>query len=365
MLRLASWFFALLIVMSKCLVISIEEDVSTKVAKVLSKWHRLEAEKVALLPLSPVTRPPAIGKVVRGESPFLCVGPVMAIVRGHHVYVVDDRERKLVECSTDGKLLRQLKFPPNAPKSLSGGLSLCNDWLWIGFETSPYAFAVDLNRWQVVEERVWGGNKRSNASFDMSGRVKALFAMPDRTLYAVMPGKWEFTAVTLWKLVKINPQGDQQEQMMEGWYPCYVTSNGDVYWVSHNLTKVLRLGCAKFGDPIKVIAEINAKALGASSIYHTFEGTLIGIHDEKIICEITVSVPISSRSEYVDVGLLVAILRDKKEVKPIGLTPLVPMSARYWCLPRYSMCDGQVYFVGREDVGEISRFWLMKLKTQF
>lgn len=363
MLRLINWLpFVLVVVIGKCLVISSGgQDISAKIAKALAKWHRLEAEKIALLPLRPVTCP--IGKV---GSPLLCVGPVMAVVRRDRVYVVDDKENKLIECSIDGKLLRQLKFPPNAPKSFSGTLSLCGDWLWISFEEAPYAFAVDLNRWQVVEERVWEGGKRSNRSFDISEVVIDLFAMPDKTLYAVMPSKWEFQAVEQWKLVKINPNGEHQEQIVKDWYPCYVTSDGRVFWVSHSINKVhkiLKLGWAKFGDPINIIAEINAADLGVSSIYG-HQGTIIGIYGKKIICKIDVDISISEQSEFVCATLLIAISKNG-QVKPIGLLPSIPMSVRYWCRPRYSMYNGQVYFIAREDMGENSHFWLMKLKIQF
>lgn len=364
MLRLTKWIpFILVAVMGKCLMMSSEgQDISTRIAKALAKWRRVEVEKIALLPLSPVPHPPAPGKIIRGESPFICMGPVMAVLRGQRVYVVDDKEKELIECSIDGRLLRQLKFPPNAPKSLSGALSLCDNLLWVSFETTPYAFAVDLSRWKVIEERSWEAGKRRDHL--RVAVVKALFATSDKTLYVVMPGEYTDGGVALWKLVKVNPQGDQQEQMLEGWYPCYVTSNGEVYWISHNTTKFLSLGCAKFGGSIKLIAEISAESLGANSIHHRFESTLMGIHDGKIICEITANIPVSPRSEFVSTGLFVEILMNG-QVKVIGLHPPIPMSARYWCFPRYSMYDGQVYFIAREDVEKISHFWLARLKIQF
>ncbi len=327
-----------------------------EVVKALAKWDklRLKAERVTLLPLSPVPRPPTIREELRGLRPFFYGGPLMVQVRGKQVYVVDDVKRKLLECSMDGKVLRELDFPQNAPKFLSGILRICGNWLWVGFE-GPYAFAVDLTRWQIVEERRWKGE----------GIVAGLFPMLDRTLYVVMPIRIKKQGIlqkVIWKLVKISPEGDQQEQVVEGWRPGYVAPDETVYWVSDEPGSqiTIRLGYAKFGAPIKLLAEIHAEDLGANSARFAFGDSIVGLVDNKILCLVMLSIRVSEQGAYIGPISFITVSKDGR-VRLIGPPPHGPKPVRSVELPTWSICEGQIYSIVREDIGENSQFWLIRL----
>ncbi|MDW8027269.1 MAG: hypothetical protein RMK94_02625 [Armatimonadota bacterium] len=348
--------FALVAIVSGFFNAVLQGQAMSPVERVLAKWHRLEAEKVTLLPLTPVPRPPTIREELHGLRPFLYGGPLMAIVRGNLIYVVDDVKKKLLECSMNGKVLRELGFPKNAPKYLSGVLNLCGNWLWVGFE-GPYAFAVDLNSWQIVEERKWKGK----------GIVSGLFAMPDKTLYVIMPGKRTKRGKVVWKVMKISPEGDQHEQVVEGWIPSYVTSDETIYWVSDepiDASKTVKLGYSKFGTYVKIFAEIHAEDFGATYI-NPFSRSILGCINSSILCAFELTIKISEQGDYVSPVALIIISKSKNgQVKLLGLQPLVAMPVRSVNLPELVICEGQVYFIAREDINEYSRFWLMRLKFQ-
>lgn len=346
--------FALVAIVSGFFTAVLQGQVMSPMERALAKWHRLEAEKVTLLPLIPIPRPPTIREELHGLRPFLYGGPLMALVRGNLIYVVDDVKRKLLECSMNGKVLRELGFPKNAPKYLSGVLNLCGNWLWVGFE-GPYAFAVDLNSWQIVEERRWEGK----------GIVSGLFAMPDKTLYVIMSYKSPKRGNVVWKLIKIN-ESDQSEQVVEGWNPSYVTSDETIYWVSNepiDASKTVKLGYSKFGDPVKIFAEIQAEDFGADYINPLFPRSILGCINSSIFCKFELTIKISEKGEYVSPVALITISKNG-QIRLLGLQPLVAMPVRSVSLPDLVICDGQVYFIAREDVNEYSRFWLMRLKLQ-
>ena len=325
-------------------------------------WQKLTIKRVALLPLTPVPRPPTIREEKRGLRPFVYGGPNMAIVKGQKIYVVDDmyfvddrkskNKRKLLECSMEGKILREIDFPKDAPEYPVGCLTLCNDLLWIGLE-GPYAFAVDLNRWRVIKECRLKGE----------GRIVNLFVIPDGTLYASMffkrTEKWRI----LWRIIKINPDGSYDEQVLEGWRPFYVDKNGVIYY--YYLNREIKLGYAKFGNSIKNFATISADDLGVSIIdWVEFVGSI----DASFLFYTLSSIKVSKRSEFVGIELFFKVSRDgqvkvigehKFEMDPKGL----PMAVRSVHLQHWSVYDGQIYYIGREDIGEHSRFWLMRLKS--
>lgn len=309
----------------------------------------LEFERVTLLPLSPVPRGPTGSEFMRGTYEIKAGGPVMAIVYKQKIYVVDDVKRKLLECSMNGKILRELAFPKDAPKSLSGVLNLCLDLLWVGFEYSPYTFAVDLDSWCVVEERRWKGK----------GVVAGLFAMPDRTIYVIMPEKvLDYDIV--WQLIKISSEGNQQSQVIEGWQPTFVDEEENIYWVNRpdprkSSPLEIKIAYNRFGKELKLIGKIHGNQFKAYSAYWAFNGPIVGITKDGILC----------RGGFTAINWMADLFLHfsfSGKVVIIGKEPIFKHPIRSLDLPGWWMCDGRIYSIMREDIGEYARFWLIRLK---
>lgn len=332
----------------------VAQGISPKAIRALAKWPKLEAEKVTLLPLSPVPRPPTIKEEMHGTRGWTPGGPAMAVVRQQRIYVVDDVKQKLLECSMEGQVLRRLPFPKSAPKSLSGAMSLCGNVLWVGFEGVPYAFAVDIDSWSVIEERRWKGK----------GVVAGLFAMSDRTLYVIMPGK-KVKYDVIWQLIKVEPDGKQQRQMVEGWRPSYVDANEGIYWTNYGsqLFKTANMSYSKFGEPLRLVAEIHSEDFATRSIRWKFGSPIIGQVKGTILGYISFWTRISEQGGEVSTSMFLEIQKGGR-IKITGLEPLLghgkPVRSLY--LPKWWVCEGQIYSIVREDVGEHSRFWLVRLK---
>jgi len=331
-------------------------------------WQKLTIKRVALLPLTPVPRPPTIREEKRGLRPFVYGGPNMAIVKGQKIYVVDDmyfvddrkskNKRKLLECSMEGKILREIDFPKDAPEYPSGCLTLCNDLLWIGLE-APYAFAVDLKSWRVVEERRWKGK----------GIVADMFAMPDRTLYVVMPAKiFRGECYAIWQIIKVQPNGKQESQIEDGLRPAYVTADGIIYWVNEHHPRTpfahrfLAIFCGRFGETPKEVTKITIQQLlkdayidwpaSGNHIIGVIKGNLL------IIASLMGKADKYGRTWMSDIFLQID---QSGGFKVIGEEPYFARPIRSLELPYWWVCEGEVYGIMREDVGEHSRFWLVKL----
>ena len=279
-----------------------------KGVKILEKLlPPVKAKRVTLLPLTPVPRPPTFREYKRGIKMPVPSGPAMAFVRKGKVYVVDDEKRKLIECSLEGKILRELPFPKGIPKRhpfggrvLSGLMSLWGEVLWVGFEGLPYAFGVDLRRWEIVEERRWKGK----------GLVAGLFAR-GRDLYVIMPGKVKGYEV-IWKVVRVREGGEQEGQMKEGWRPSYVDERGGVYWVwdeGKAISRMLKVGYGKFGQEPRVIATIDLRHRKDISLRWTSGGQVIGVIGDTIIGFISFDIRVG-KGEWVGTYSFLVIRRD-------------------------------------------------------
>lgn len=313
-------------------------------------WRKLVFEKVTLLPLTPIPRGPTWRETLREGRQPVPGGPAMAIVRGQSVYVVDDVKRKLLECSMKGEVLKELTLPKDAPKSLSGVLSICSNLLWVGFEGFPYAFAVDIENWNVVEERRWKGK----------GVVAGLFSMPDRTLYAIMPAKVDRGHV-IWQLIKITPEGKQKEQIVEGWRPAFVDTEGVIYWVNcpKQLLSDLMIARGKFELEPKMMAKIHGQRLKeAYKVYSSgwaYGVPIVGITRDGVL----------ARGDFISkewMSWLLLHFSWDGRIEIIGEEPTFMRPIRSLDLPDWWICEGKIYGIMREHVGENSRFWLVRLK---
>ncbi|MCS7193225.1 MAG: hypothetical protein NZ937_09635, partial [Armatimonadetes bacterium] len=147
----------------------------------------------------------------------------------------------------------------------------------------------------------------------------------------------------------------------------YVTSDETIYWVSDepiDASKTVKLGYSKFGTYVKIFAEIHAEDFGATYI-NPFSRSILGCINSSILCAFELTIKISEQGDYVSPVALIIISKSKNgQVKLLGLQPLVAMPVRSVNLPELVICEGQVYFIAREDINEYSRFWLMRLKFQ-
>jgi hypothetical protein len=174
-----------------------------------------------------------------------------------------------------------------------------------------------------------------------------------------MPAKVIRGREPIWQLIKITPDGKQQSQILEEWRPSFVDMDRNIYWVNipppKSLPSELKIAYGGFGDKPKEIATIHKQQFGAYIAGWVFSGPVVGVNKEGIL----------ARGDFWSrhwlAWLLLQFDQDGR-FKVIGEEPIFARPIRSLDLPAWWMCDGEIYGIMREDVGEISKFWLVRLK---
>jgi len=313
-----------------------------------AQWPQLGVEKVVLLPLSPVPRGPTIKEYIHGTYRITPGGPARALVKGKRIYVVDDVKRILLECSPSGEVLRRLAFPGGAPEGSSAAMALRGETLWIGLEHSAYAFAVNLKQWIVVRVR----------SLERKGFMKRLFAGPDDALYAII-GRGGATEAQ-WEVVRISSDGKQESQAFSGWQPEFVDAAGGVYWILKASQSAVEYAYARFAKGLRSLATLRAQDVGGVSVSLVSDG-IISADRDYVWSSLTPKFKGKEPGVYPMVDIIVKVTKTG-QIEVFGKEPVFKRPIRSLELPRWFACEGQLYSIMREDVGDFARFWLVRLR---